>query len=44
VAVSRLAAVGGTWSEASYDGAFRVVVSRSASSAYADVVARLMYL
>ena len=44
VNASRLADAGGSWNSGSGAGAFRVSVSDSASSAYASIGARLMYL
>ena len=44
VIASRLASAGGSWSNGSYAGAFRLIVNYSASGADAYVGARLMFL
>ena len=44
VVASRLASAGGSWSNGSVAGAFRLYVNQSASRTYVDVGARLMFL
>ena len=44
MSASRLAHAGGDWDSGSYAGAFRLYVNSSASNAYADIGARLMFL
>ncbi len=44
VIASRLARAGGSWSDGSSAGAFRLDVGQSASGTFASVGARLMFL